>query len=326
MPKLIALLLALPAILLPLASKAASITPGDLIKASGDSVYYYDEFGKRDVFFNSGVYFSWYPDFSTVKTITDDELAAINLGKNVTYRPGVRLLKITTDPKVYAVEGRMLRPVADEATARSIWGSEWAKLVDDAPDTYFASFDMGKEIKSVEDYDALSVRRSYLTIQSTLVSSVNSDTTNISENENIEQSQIVDNATGTETTGIEEEIFNVDTCSVLTSFAVGPDASEVGYVGRKGTLASKESGSNFHFDVALGDDTRYGILDFKSDALGVMTPDNETETSNVYKNDIIFDYTRSFIFNATGTYAYTFTCKKDNQSSSTVASVSIDIF
>ncbi len=324
MPKLLVALLAIPAILFPFATKAVSIVPGDLIKASGDSVYYYDESGKRDVFFNSGVYFSWYPDFLTVKTITDGELAAINLGKNVTYRPGIRLLKITTDPKVYAIEGRMLRPIADEFVAESIWGSEWAKLVDDAPDTYFASFDMGKEIKSVEDYATLAIRNSYPTIQSTLASNIISNATNIPEN--IEQDQIVDNATGTEIIGVEEEIFNFDTCSVLTSFAVGPDASEVGYVGRKGTLASKESGSNFHFDVALGDDTRYGILDFKSDALGVMTPDNETETSNVYKNDIIFDYTRSFIFNATGTYAYTFTCKKDNQSSSTVASVSIDIF
>ncbi|MEK7115787.1 MAG: hypothetical protein AAB879_00140, partial [Patescibacteria group bacterium] len=84
-------------------SHAASISSGDLIKGSTDAVYYYGQNGKRFVFPNSKTYFSWYTDFSTVKTISSDELATIPIGGNVTYRPGVKLVKITTDPKVYAV-------------------------------------------------------------------------------------------------------------------------------------------------------------------------------------------------------------------------------
>ena len=57
--------------------KAATIQAGDLIKASQAAVYYYGADGKRYVFPNEKTYKTWYSDFSSVKTITDVELAAI---------------------------------------------------------------------------------------------------------------------------------------------------------------------------------------------------------------------------------------------------------
>jgi len=110
----------------------AAPAPGDLIKASASSVYYLGADAKRYVFPNEKIYFSWYNDFSGVKTITDQELAAYTIGGNVTYKPGVRLVKIQSDPKVYAVaSGGTLRWVPDETTATAIYGANWSKMVDD---------------------------------------------------------------------------------------------------------------------------------------------------------------------------------------------------
>src|SRR3972149_3868190 len=85
-------------------SVKAAASAGDLIKMSGNSsVYYLGADGKRYVFPNSQTYFSWYSDFSSVKTIPQTELYGYSLGGNVTMRAGTNLIKITTDPKVYAV-------------------------------------------------------------------------------------------------------------------------------------------------------------------------------------------------------------------------------
>ena len=61
------------------AVRAAS--SGDLVKCDDFSaVYYLAEDGQRYVFPNEHIYFSWYPDFHDVKTISCDDLATIPLG------------------------------------------------------------------------------------------------------------------------------------------------------------------------------------------------------------------------------------------------------
>jgi len=126
---------------------AATLANGDLIKASGPAVYYYMD-AKRLPFSNDKVYKSWFVDFSKVKTITDAELAAIPLaGTNMTYRPGTRLVKITTDPKVYAVEpGGMLRWISSEAVAKDLLGENWNKQIDDVPDVFFTNYSKGADV------------------------------------------------------------------------------------------------------------------------------------------------------------------------------------
>ena len=120
---------------------AATFAAGDLIKASGKAVYYYASNGKRYVFPHENVYFSWYTDFSSVKTITDSELASIMIGGNITMRPGTKLVKIQTDPKVYAVtKGGVLRAIGSEAVAKALYGDAWAKRVVDVDDTLFISY------------------------------------------------------------------------------------------------------------------------------------------------------------------------------------------
>ncbi|MBP6944519.1 hypothetical protein KBD61_01480 [Patescibacteria group bacterium] len=135
---------------LPGAASAATIVAGDLVKSpTASDVYYYAADGKRYVFPNEKTYKSWYADFSTVKTITGAELAALPLGANVTIRPGTKLVKITTDPKVYAVAPNgTLRWIETEAIAIALYGSNWAQRVVDVPDGYFVNYTVGASVSS----------------------------------------------------------------------------------------------------------------------------------------------------------------------------------
>ncbi len=145
----------------PLTAQAA--TDGDLIKGSLPSVYYYWA-GKRYVFPNQSTFLSWYTNAQLqgeakgglVKTVTNAELAAISIGGNVTYRPGVKMVKITTDPKVYAVDkGGQLRWIASEAAAVATYGANWSKMVEDVPDAFFVNYKASAtsgDIKAAADF------------------------------------------------------------------------------------------------------------------------------------------------------------------------------
>jgi len=141
----------LSALLAPLSASAAA--SGSLVKASLPAVYYVGADGKRYVFPNEKTYKTWFADFSTVQTITDAELAAMAIGGNVTYKPGVRMVKITTDPKVYAVDAHgTLRWVSSEAAAVALYGASWNQMIDDVPDAFFTNYTIGSDIASASDF------------------------------------------------------------------------------------------------------------------------------------------------------------------------------
>ncbi len=134
---------------------AAATTPvncdsGSLIKtASSSAVYYCGADGKRYVFPNDKVYFTWYADFKTVVTITNDTLASIPLGGLVTYRPGSVLVKIESIPNVYAIEpGGVLRWVRSPEIAAALYGANWKKQVHDISDAFFGSYTFGADVTS----------------------------------------------------------------------------------------------------------------------------------------------------------------------------------
>jgi hypothetical protein len=149
------MMLGLFATSLPANAAISSAKPGQLIKASGDTVYYYGTNDKRYVFPTERTYKSWYgEDWSGVVTISDAELQSIPLGGNVTYRPGVKLLKITTDPRVYAVSsGGTLRWIDSEALAIELYGADWAKNVDDLPDPFYINYRQGSHITQKSDFN-----------------------------------------------------------------------------------------------------------------------------------------------------------------------------
>ncbi|MFA5133743.1 MAG: hypothetical protein WC459_02995 [Patescibacteria group bacterium] len=137
------------------AKAQTTLVSGDLIKIAGNSaVYYYGASGKRYVFPNEKTYKSWYANFSGVKTITATELAAIQIGGNVTYRPGVKMIKIQSDPKVYAIsKGSTLRWIQTEALAVSLYGSDWNKKIDDLSDAFFTNYKTGSTITAASNYN-----------------------------------------------------------------------------------------------------------------------------------------------------------------------------
>lgn len=120
----------------------ADLEPGDLIRGQTfTAVYYYGEDGFRYVFPNDKTYFTWYSDFSTVRWISDADLGKIQIGGNATYKPGVKMIKINTDPKTYAVDaGGTLRWVTSEAQAISLYGANWNTMIDDVPDGFFSNY------------------------------------------------------------------------------------------------------------------------------------------------------------------------------------------
>lgn len=158
---LICAALALSAWFTPIAEAAPG--PGSLIKLAcggGSSVndpctavYFYGHDGKRHAFPNDKVYFTWYANFSTVQTVSPSFMASLPLGENVTYRPGTRLVKVTTDPKTYAVGlGGTLRWVTSEAAAASLYGSDWNQKVDDIPDAFFIDYRAGADVAAASDF------------------------------------------------------------------------------------------------------------------------------------------------------------------------------
>ncbi len=156
-------------LLAPVGSHAAvteAFSPGDLIKGqSFSSVYYFAPDGKRYVFPNEKTYFTWFENFDGVKTISDASLGAVPIGGNVTYRPGVKMVKITTDPKVYVVDqGGVLRHVGSEQLAETLYGLNWNNQIDDIPDPFFINYDRGTEITMASDFVPADVKTQTTTI------------------------------------------------------------------------------------------------------------------------------------------------------------------
>lgn len=140
-------------------AKAATIGVGSLIKASGPAVYYYASNGKRYVFPNEKTYMTWYSDFSTVMTITDAELAAIQIGGNIVYRPGTTLVKITTDPKVYAVGPKgVLHWITSETVALELYGAAWNTIINDVPDAFFTNYTYGSDLTTAVHPDSALIK------------------------------------------------------------------------------------------------------------------------------------------------------------------------
>ncbi len=141
-------------------------SPGALIKLSCNAlsksddpcrtVYFYATDGKRHAFSNDKVYFSWFTDFSTVKEVNATFLSSLTLGKNVTYRPGVKMVKFQTSPTVYAVaKGGVLRAIKTEKIAETLYGSDWNKQIDDISDVFWNNYTIGEPINLASDYDVI---------------------------------------------------------------------------------------------------------------------------------------------------------------------------
>ncbi len=125
---------------------------GSLIRtAAQNAVYYCGSNGKRYVFPNEKIFLSWYADFSGVTVISAEQMASVMLGGNVTYKPGTRMIKIESDPKVYVVSrGGLLRWVPTEEIATRLYGAAWNKRIDDVSVSFFTNYHFGPQIAPTE--------------------------------------------------------------------------------------------------------------------------------------------------------------------------------
>ncbi len=126
----------------------AEATAGDLIKCSDfSSVYYLADDGTRNVFPDEGTYFSWYEDFDDVKEVSCDDMSDLPIGDLVEYQAGTQLVTTPSINQVYAVEpGGILREIADEDMAMTLYGEDWASRVRDVSDTFFTHYDVAEPL------------------------------------------------------------------------------------------------------------------------------------------------------------------------------------
>lgn len=126
----------------------APCASGSRVKtATYSAVYYCGADGRRYVFPNERVYFTWYSNFDGVTVVSDQQLASIPVGGNVTYRPGVKLVKSQTDAKIYVIErGGVLRWVQTPAIAEALYGVDWQTKVDYIPDVFFVNYTIGEPV------------------------------------------------------------------------------------------------------------------------------------------------------------------------------------
>jgi hypothetical protein len=133
----------------------ASTTPitvvpnGSLIKGSAAAVYYYSG-GKRHVFPNEAVFYTWFDSFSGLYTVSNADLSTIPLGPRITVRPGTYLMKIQSDNRVWAVEpGGVRRWVPSESIAVALYGNNWNRLIIDQDVTLWPDYTEGLPLTTV---------------------------------------------------------------------------------------------------------------------------------------------------------------------------------
>ncbi len=104
---------------------ATTILEGDLVKVEGNTAVYLIQGTTKRTFPHESIYYTWYTDFSTVKTITADELDSYTLGNPVPYRAGTAFRVYTAGDSIGGTSGRAVfvmgadgkvLPVQDEET------------------------------------------------------------------------------------------------------------------------------------------------------------------------------------------------------------------
>lgn len=144
-------------------SGSSHVNPGDLIKMGCPpvvypnhpctAVYYFGVDGKRHAFPNESVYKTWFKNFSDIVIISVNVLSDIPLGKNVTYRPGNRLVKFSTST-VYGVSyAGFLRPMANAEIVEALFGANWVSLIEGVDDVFFSNYRIGYTVESSNNFN-----------------------------------------------------------------------------------------------------------------------------------------------------------------------------
>jgi len=140
---------------------ANTAVAGDLIKtASSPAVYYLDASNIRHPFGHSRDYFTWYSDFSGIKTVSTDEMVGYTLGSPVVVRPGSRLVQFVevngdgtwstaNTPAVYAVSTNgTLHKINSAADAVAMYGANWEQMINPVPNYLASNYPIGSALST----------------------------------------------------------------------------------------------------------------------------------------------------------------------------------
>ncbi|MFA5946020.1 MAG: Ig-like domain-containing protein [Patescibacteria group bacterium] len=131
------------------------VTVGDLIR--GDqypTVYYVDANFLRHPFQDAQTYLTYNSSWNIVRTVTGATLSTLTIGKPMLPKAGVVLVKIVSDPRVYAFQTdsvtgtTLLRWIPSESVAIALYGASWADYVIDIAPTLYTQFGHGADMTS----------------------------------------------------------------------------------------------------------------------------------------------------------------------------------
>ncbi len=131
------------------------VEAGDYIRGENYATVYFIEDVDGDLvrrpFYDAQTYFTYEDDFDGVVEVTDATLPTLTLGSPMLPNPGVVLVKIQSDARVFALvagDGGAveLRWIASEEVAVDNYGGYWADYVIDIAPTLFTRFEMGDDI------------------------------------------------------------------------------------------------------------------------------------------------------------------------------------
>jgi len=131
-----------------------AVASGDVLRGEHyPTVYWIDGDLHRRPFQDAQTYFTYYSSWNNVRTVTDATLATLTMGKPMLPKAGVVLVKIVSDPRVYALQtdgsgATLLRWIPSEAVAITLYGNAWADYVIDVPSTSYTQFGHGADMTS----------------------------------------------------------------------------------------------------------------------------------------------------------------------------------
>jgi len=113
--------------------------------------YYIGADKKRYIFPNEGTYKSWFGDLEVKNMKTIDDVADIQIGGNVTYRPGSKILKTESVAEMFFIApGAVLQAITEEM-AIDIYGDDWEDYIEEIENHYFTNYKIGKPIATKEE-------------------------------------------------------------------------------------------------------------------------------------------------------------------------------
>jgi len=127
---------------------------GEVFKGEHYATVFILQDGQRRPYLDESSYYTWYRDFSNVRTVTDVTLTAYLIGSPVLPSPGRILVKLDSEPEVYLADSKnTLHHIMSEEDAKTLLGPAWDTFVYSLPSTVFKYYVIGESISSLIPWD-----------------------------------------------------------------------------------------------------------------------------------------------------------------------------